>query len=353
LTVGAVVVNFNGADRVLNCLRALQRQDRRPDPIVVVDNGSSDGSPERIREDFPDVELLELGRNRGLAAARNVGLRRLSTDLVLSVDADIYLEFDCLRRLATTFELERPAVVCPSIRLLPERDVVQADGAEAHFAGTMVLRHGYGAADSTKAATTEVGACPGGCLLVDRRAVLEAGGFDELFFFYFEDLELSLRLRGRGLRLVCEPAAVVFHDRCSGTPGLAFRGRGPYPPRRAYLTMRHRLLVLLIHYRWRTLLVLAPALGLYETASVVKALIEGWTLQWVRAWLWILGHPGAVLERRRSAQTARTLRDRDLLVGGALPLAPGLLRTRAGRVAVGILSTVLDGYWRLARGWIG
>jgi GT2 family glycosyltransferase len=352
-SVGAVVVNFNGADRILRCLRALERQERRPDPIVVVDNGSSDGSPERIREAFPGVELLDLGHNRGLSAARNAGLRRLSTDLVLSVDADVYLEPDCLRRLATTFERERPAVVCPRIRLLPEREVVQADGAEVHFAGTMILRHGYRAAAGTDAETTDVGACPGGCLLADRRVLLDAGAFDELFFFYFEDLELSLRLRGRGLRLLCEPAAVVFHDRGAGTPGLAFRGRGPYPGRRAYLTVRHRLLILLTHYRWRTLVVLAPALALYETASLIKSLIEGWAIEWARAWLWVLGHPRAVRQRRLGAHAARKLRDRELFVGGPLPLAPGLLRTRSARVAVGALSAVLDGYWRLVRRWIG
>lgn len=352
-SVSAVVINYNGGDRTLQCLDALTRQTMPLDRIVVVDNGSGDGSPQRIRERFERVEVIELGDNRGLPAARNIGLEAVRSDLVLLADSDIYLEPDALDRLVAAREATGATVVCPRIRLIPEREVVQADGAAPHFLGTMVLLHAYTNVNELPAERARVGGCIGACYLVERRQVIDAGGFDELYFFYFEDLEFMLRLAAYGHDFVCEPAALVFHDRGEGTSGLSFRGSGPYPLRRAYLSMRHRWLTILIHYRLRTLLVLLPALVLYEVSVVVFALSRGWGLQWLRAWAWQVRNVPLVVRRRRVTQRTRLRDDRDLLVGGPLPLAPGLIRRPLVQAAVATLSAVLDAYWRLARHVIG
>jgi len=352
-SISAVVVNFNGGTRTLNCLDSLMRQTWSPLRVVVVDNGSEDDSPRQIKDRFHDVELLELGENRGLPAARNVGLSHVTSDLVLLLDNDILLEPDCLERLVAAWDETRPTVVCPRIRLIPERDIIQADGAAAHFVGTMILRHGNRPVAEVSAVRSEVGACIGACYLLDRKRVVDAGGFDEIYFFYFEDLEIALRLRALGHAFLCEPAAVVFHDRGEGTAGLSFRGTGTYPARRGYLSIRHRLLTILIHYRLRTILLLLPALAAYELASLVLALTKGWGAAWLKAWLWQVRNAGIIRRRRRIAQRARVRNDRDLLVGGPLPLTPGLTRSRLAGSAVAVLSTVLDAYWRLVRQLIG
>jgi hypothetical protein len=217
----------------------------------------------------------------------------------------------------------------------------------------MALRHAN--ADVARAPTerSDVAGCIGACYLLDRETVLAEGGFDDAYFFYFEDLEFMLRLAALGHDFVCEPAALAYHDRGAGTAGLSFRGTGAYPLRRAYLSMRHRWLTMLIHYRLRTLLLLLPALMLYELAVVAFALSRGWGLQWLRAWSWQIRSLPATARRRRVAQRSRVRNDRDLLVGGPLPLAPGVIRHGAAGVAVSILSAVLDAYWRLARHVIG
>jgi GT2 family glycosyltransferase len=352
-TVSAVVVSYNGGDRLLNTLQALHDQAVPLSAVIVVDNHSDDGTPRRIRERFPGVQVVDMGANVGLPAARNAGLRRAATDLVLMMDHDVYVDPECVERLVQRHRDDGAAVVCPRVRLVPERDVVQTDGAETHFVGTMVLRHAYRPAADLPTAATPVGACIGACMLLDRTRALAAGGFDEAYFFYFEDHEFGLRMRSLGHDVVCEPAAVVYHDRGAGTPGLAFRGRGAYPARRAYITIRNRVLTLLIHYRLRTLVVLAPTLVLYELASLALAVRQGHGRQWVRAWAWHVANAPAVWRRRRRVQRARTLRDRDLLVGGPLPLAPGLIRSRAVGAAVRLFSGALDAYWRVARRWIG
>lgn len=351
--VTAVVINLNGAERVVNCLKAIYSQDRPPADVVLVDNGSTDGSQDRVRSEFPEVRLHELSENLGPATARNVGLRLAATELVLLLDNDIYIEGNCLSRLLARYRAGVPALVCPRIIYFPERDRIQCDGVAPHFVGTLLLLHGEQPLANVPSDPVSVGGCPSACLLAQRSAVLAAGGFDEDYFFYFEDLEFNLRLAGLGYRFFCEPTAVALHDRGPGIPGLSYRGRGAYPARRFYLSVRNRVMTMLVHYRVRTLGVLLPVLAAYELAVLVLALRHGWCVDWLRAWLWQPKHFRSLSVKRRRTQSRRTRRDRDLLWGGPLPLAPGFVKSRVAGALVSALSAVLNGYWRLARHWVG
>jgi len=351
--VGVVVVNYNGGDRVLRVLDALQRQRHPLAEIIVVDNRSTDGSVDHIGARFARVRVLALDDNVGLSAARNIGLGALGTPLALLVDHDIYVEDRCIGLMVAAFVAQRPTVVCPRIRLVPERDIVQAEGASPHFIGTFALRHGFADIRSLSTVAGEVDGCTGACMLMDREAVIAAGGFEELFFFYNEDLEFSLRLRALGHRFWCDPAAEVFHERSVGTPGLSFRGYEKYPQRRAYMTMRNRLVTMLIHYRLRTLLLLLPVLIPYELASFVAIARKGHAAAWFQAWGWLLSHSLVVVTRRRRMQRLRRVDDRALLAGGPLPLAPGFVTGRIEAWFVQTLSCAMNNYWAFARRWVG
>ncbi len=354
MPITAVIPSHNGGERLIRAIEALEQQTLPLAEIIVVDDASDDGSPARAVERFPRVRLIRLEANVGLSAARNAGLRGARGDLVLMVDHDIYLAADCVERLARGREDLAAVAACPRIRLFPDREVVQADGAEPHFVGTLGLRNGWRrASELPLGEAAYVGAVPGGCLLVQRAPVLAAGGFDELIFFYFEDLELSIRLRALGHRLAVVPSAEAYHDRGVGMPGLAFRGTGSYPARRLQLTLRHRLLVILVHYRVRTLLVLAPALILYELASLALALGRGLGGEWARAWRWEIRNAPALFERRKRMQRGRVCRDREILVGGPLPLAPGVVRSGLAHAAVRCLGGGLNAYWHATRRLIG
>ncbi len=351
-SVGAVVVNFNGGDRVLRVLETLHRQSYALAQMVVVDNDSRDDSIARIRRQYEAVQVVQLPDNIGLSAARNVGLQALHTDLAFIVDHDIYAGETAIESMVAAYLEHNPAVICPRIRLLPERDIVQMEGAAIHFLSMLVLRNSYTAVEELSDEGGYVPAFTGGCLLLDRQTMLDAGAFDEMFFFYFEDLELALRLRLRGHRFWCEPRAEVFHEPAEGTPGLSYRRRGAYPRRRALLTMRNRILVVLIHYRVRTIIVLAPALVLFELAALLMACLKGWPGDWFRAWYWQVPNMPKILQRRRQARANRICRDRDVLVGGPLPLAAGFVDAGLQKHLVALLSLLVNGYWSLARRWI-
>jgi hypothetical protein len=117
--------------------------------------------------------------------------------------------------------------------------------------------------------------------------------------------------------------------------------------------MSGRLRVMLIHYRLRTLVVLAPALALYELASLAAALWHGWGTEWFRAWWWQIRKGRDLRQRRAQMQRSRSRSDRELLTDGPLPLAPGFIRSRAAAAAAAALAAVLRTYWRITWRWIG
>jgi GT2 family glycosyltransferase len=164
-SVTAVAVNHNGGDKILRCLNALKAQTVPFEGCIVVDSGSTDGSPDRVRQAHPEVQIVRLGANLGPAVARNAAINRAAGDLIFWIDHDIYAAPDCLERLLEAWAAKPAAIVVPRIVLYPRTDVVQADGGEAHFVGTLKLRNGFTPlAELVGCARSRVNACPSGCL---------------------------------------------------------------------------------------------------------------------------------------------------------------------------------------------
>lgn len=354
LSIGAVVTNFNGGEDVIRCLESLCFDQAVLEEIIVVDNASTDNSPALIARHYPDVRILRLDRNSGPCVARNTGLRALSTDLAVVMDDDVYLAPTALALMLKGYVESEAKIVCPRILLYPDTDIIQCDGVAAHFLGTLSLRHGFaprGEHDPSTAASmpVDVQGCLSACFLADRNVVLQAGGFEEVYFFYFEDLEFNMRLRSLGHTVVCMEDAVAYHDRGTGTPGLAFRGSSTYPVRRFYLSSRNRLMTILIHYRLSTIILLSPALLIYELLVIVFALKQGFFSSWIRSWRWQVANWPVIKKLRARAQSSRKLADVELLSGGPIPVAPGVVRSRPMSWALVILSAGLGFYWRVVR----
>lgn len=351
--VTAIIVNFNGGSRTLRCIDALTRQAHPVQDIVVVDNASTDGSVEEIGTKFPEIGILRQTENLGLSKARNIGLHFAMTSLVLSVDSDIYLRSDALEAMLAAHAATGAVVVCPRIILYPERTIIQCEGADPHYTGTFSLRNAY-STDLTEARSpVPVGGASGSCLLLDRAAALEAGGFNELYFFYHEDLEFSLRMRALGHDIVCAPAAIVDHDQGEGTPGLSFRGRGEYPAHRAYLSMRNRLVTIGIHHSLRSILILLPPLLLYEVGTLGMAIVRGWLPEYWRAWSDVIAERRVVMTHRRFMRTRRTRSDRDLLTADDLTFGPGVMRRGPERMIARLIIWLTRAYWRLVHSFLG
>ncbi len=200
-----MVLGFDDADRVLALLRDLAGLAPRPQHIVLVDNGSRDGTPGRVSAAFPEVQVQRLGRNAGFAAAVNVGIRRAMADgstAVWLLNSDLRLPPDALGRLAAALEDPRVGMAAPV--LVGDDGAVQAWGGGRVDLGSGMVRHLDDAAGPDYLS--------GACLLLKAAMLEQVGLLDERYFFYFEDIDLGLRARDAGWQLAVVPACRVVHQ---------------------------------------------------------------------------------------------------------------------------------------------
>ncbi|HEY5984606.1 MAG TPA: glycosyltransferase family 2 protein, partial [Anaerolineales bacterium] len=317
-SVEAIIVHHESPATLTRVLETLKQQDQALDGIVVVDNGSRDEFG-HMQTAHPDVRWVRLPENTGLTHARNAGLAQVTSELVLVLDDDVYLTRGGLRLMLNAMETTGAAVVCPRILIHPADSLIQCDGASIHFAGMLTLNNRDALISETPPLPSDCGAFIGACILARRQLLTDLGGFDEDYFFYFEDLELSYRMRALGHRIWCAADAVALHDLGQGTPGLSFRGSGHYPARRAYLTLRHRWITMLLHFQVRTLLLLSPALALYDLAAFIACVGRGFGREWIGAVRSLLQDLPSLQARRRRWQARRTRGDGAILAGGSLP----------------------------------
>jgi GT2 family glycosyltransferase len=219
--ISVVIPNWNGLRWLSGCLASVAAQDRVADEVIVVDNGSSDGSVAYLRREHPQVRLIALADNTGFAHAANRGIAASGGDLVALINTDVVLEPDWIRRMAAACAREAgiAAVACKMLSL--------ADRACIYDAGDVLRRDGaceqrgrFARDDGRYDEPGEVfGACAGAAVY-RRDVVLAVGGFDERYFAYVEDVDLALRLRLAGWRCAYEPA-VALHAGEGSSPQLS------------------------------------------------------------------------------------------------------------------------------------
>jgi hypothetical protein len=202
-----VIPNWNGRRWLPGCLEALAAQTLAAAETIVVDNGSTDGSRELLAERFPDVGVVSLQRNHGFAVAANRGIAAARGEAVALVNTDVVLAGDWLERAAGALAADsQAAAVATKMVDLGDPQVLYDAGDVLRRDGACEQRGRFRPDDGRFDAPGEVFAACAGAAVYRRAAVLAAGGFDERFFSYLEDVDLGLRLRLAGWRCRYEPA---------------------------------------------------------------------------------------------------------------------------------------------------
>jgi len=246
-TLVVVVLSWNGAALTRDALRSLEAC-RVPESwrlhTIVVDNASTDGSPEMVRSGFPAVELLALAENRRFAGGNNVGIRRgleLGADAVMLLNNDTVADPALLEKLiAALGEVPTAAAAAPLIYFAPPSDRIWYAGGRlspwlAHSSHRAIRERDRGQYRSLE----ETGYLTGCCLMAKAEAWKQVGLLDERYFIYAEDADWCLRARAAGYGLLFVPTARLWH-RVSASSGGATNAWKVYQRLRANIALWSR-----------------------------------------------------------------------------------------------------------------
>ena len=326
-SVSVVVVNWNRRALLQECLESLARQTLPPRELIVVDNGSTDGSVELVRDRFPEAQLVALPRNTGFAAGNNCGLRQARGEYVALLNNDAVADPDWLSRLVQAIDAH-PAVGCCASKMLlyHRRGVINSTGILYSTVGTAVDR-GWMCHDGPRFDEPDypIGAC-GGAALYRRSMLEEIGLFDEDFSpAYCEDVDLSLRAQLRGYRCLYVPSAVVYH-RVGAT-----LGHGSF--RSVYLGARNQWYVWVKNIPAGLLVKHSPALVLYTVVQLGVHGLKGDLAPYVLGSVAACAKLPGMLRKRRQIQRRRTVTAQQLeRMMVRRPLRAELLRLARGTV---------------------
>ena len=267
-SVSVIILNFNGRQHLDACFSSLLQQDYPGSiELIMVDNGSADGSVEQMREQFPQVRLIVNEQNMGFAPAVNQAARQASGDYLALLNNDARAAPDWLAQLVELAEHRRgEGVACVASRVLGW------DGETIDFIMGSVNFHGFGAqpyfrvpADRLHPGEESLLFANGGAMLVDRKVFLEIGGLDDDYFAYFEDVDLGWRLWVCGYQVVLNPKAVAYHRHHATASTM-------YPYQTRLLFERNALLTIIKNYDHEHLQrVLPVALLLLIKRAVLEA----------------------------------------------------------------------------------
>ncbi len=238
-----VILNTNKREDTLACLASLKENTYANHKIIVLDNASTDGSPEAIRAQYPEVQLIGLTQNLGYAGNNNVGIQAAlaqGADWVFVLNEDTILAPNCIAELVATGECDaKIGIVGPMVYHFDEPELIQSAGGQMdqHF---NIWHRGQNQKDEGQFANADTLAWISGCAILLRRQVIEqVGMLDERFFYYWEETEWCLRTRKAGWQVVHVPQAKLWHK------GVQ-RDYQPKPSVTYYST-RNRLLMLSKH----------------------------------------------------------------------------------------------------------
>lgn len=316
--VSVIVCNYNGEAVIGECLDSVFAQSHQDIEVIVVDDGSTDGSC-RIIQSYPKVRLVRGGKNRGIAHCRNRGLRKAHGRYIAFLDNDVVLERDWTQRMLEAARLHPQARLFAS-RILSYDDPGRLDntGGQMNMAGYAWNRDAGTREEEATGAERVFFPC-GAAMFVCRELLEETNGFDGFYRYAYDDVELGWQAHARGYEVIYVPEAKVRH-RISFTMGA-------HNPRKLYYCERGRIRALLKNLEAPLLGEVAPEAAVLLLQQVREELADEdrplrermrYAAAPVAALLWNLVHLPGTLWRRRSVQSMRRVSDREMLSRGLL-----------------------------------
>ena len=311
-----IVVNWNGKEFLDVCFTALRRQTFRDFETILVDNGSTDGSVEYVRKNFPEVRLVELERNKGFAGGNNAGYEAASGEWIVLLNNDTEADARWLEEIHKTAK-ENAGVGSIASKMLcfDERHRIDNCGFSLSRGG-MTIDLGRGESDGPVwSGARKVFGASGGAGAYRRKMLQEIGFLDEELFVIYEDVDLAFRARLYGYECVLAPGAIVYHR--------YRRTLSKSPALQVYFAQRNIELIYIKNMPLGLLARHAPRRFVYEFGAALYFFRLGMAKAFMKAKIDVLSHLPSMLKKRRAIQSRRAISNASLRVmltdGGLVP----------------------------------
>lgn len=290
-----IIVNWNGRELLRRCLQYIQEQSFADYEVLVVDNGSSDGSCEMVSAYFPKIRLLRNEKNLGFATATNRGIEASDSEFVVTLNNDAYPDPQWLGKLVAAAEADNRIGMCASKISLDSRpEIIDSAGIQVNKAGIATnCLAGEKDADTTYELKAVFG--PSASAALYRRKMLEEiGPFDDDFFAYYEDVDLAWRGRLAGWECTFVPLARVLHAHsATGQRVAGFK---------TYLLSRNRLWSIMKNYPSPYFARALPLIIAYDILTLLGNYVAYRNLAPLRGRMAALRGANRMWERRRLIQ---------------------------------------------------
>ncbi len=260
--VYGIILNWNGSEETIACLHSMQAQTYLNLHLLVIDNGSVDDSVQKIKSAFPDISLIENDTNLGFAGGVNVGLRHAlaaGAEYVLILNNDLVIDPNCVMEMTNCLQ-EDIAFVTAVIYYTNDPNRIWSIGGHIHPLTLEKTSDARGILDTGQ--LTDVLSrdfVPGGATMMSRIALEKIGLFDERFFLYYEDADISLRALRAGLKSIVATKAKMWHS-VSASAG------GTDSPRERYWMARSSIIYFYKHARLKQI----PIIIFWRTGSALR-----------------------------------------------------------------------------------
>ncbi len=339
-----LIVSFNGKNYIASCLHSLYQSDARMlgAEIIVVDNRSSDNTLEIVCQRFPEVRIIALPENRGFCGGNNAGLEYViehGYDYVFLLNQDTIVDQHFLTPLLETMQARpQAAQVQPLILQHDSPHLINTAGNPIHILGFGYVSQ-YGKSIEQFLAqqdgcVEEIASASGAAVLIRVAALRRVGLFDDLYFAYDEDVDLSWRLRLAGYTVWLDSRSRIYHH-------YHFNRN----PRKYYFLERNRLMTVFKNYKTSSLLVLAPVFIGYELFIFLYSLFNGWLSYKLQSLCDLHTNRKAIRNNRLQVQMLRQVPESDL----ARHLTPLLEFDGVQSIMIAIANRLLALYWGLAK----
>ena len=299
--VSIIIVNWNGRKFIEKCLNGLRKQTYKDFSIILVDNGSSDGSLDLISKNYPEVETIALSENLGFATANNIAIKSVNTEYVALLNNDAVPHPEWLEHLLKALWQNPEAGFATSKMLFYHNSKIIDRAGDVYTTAATALLRGRGKPSETYNNQEWVfGACAGAALY-RTRMLEDIGLFDEDFFLLYEDVDLSFRAQLQGYKCLYVPDAIVYH--------MASQSIGYDSPISVYYSHRN-LEWVYIHNMPATLIkrTLVPHI-VYDIVAFFFFAARGRAAEFIKAKWHALKGLNRALKKRRRIQNNRKVVD--------------------------------------------